>query len=232
MKLTTLLVFSSFFTASAFGVSPRTSVAKSPGAFKKPAFRKDSAATSPLFRDPTAVRGGAVPGWAAYNDQLDKNPLTAKACTSLVGWALGDFLAQIFISGGPFDMQRFITLSVFGFIYHGPSGHYFYNWLDSKIPGTEAKDVALKVAIDQICWCPIFMSVFFFYLGLVNGDSLSTIGSKIKNDLLSACQGSWKVWPIVHAVNFKFISTKHRLVFINSVQVAFNMFLSLIGTKK
>jgi protein Mpv17 len=75
------------------------------------------------------------------------------------------------------------------------------------------------------------MSVFFSYLGLCNGDSVGAIGSKIKNDLFAACQGSWKVWPIVHAVNFKFISTKHRLVFINGVQIAFNMFLSLIGTK-
>jgi protein Mpv17 len=128
-------------------------------------------------------------------------------------------------------MRRFITLSIFGFIYHGPSGHYFYNWLDSKIQGTQAQNVALKVAIDQLFWCPIFMSVFFTYLGLVNGDSFNTIGNKIKNDLLTACQGSWKVWPLVHAVNFKFISTKHRLVFINSVQIAFNMFLSLLGTK-
>jgi len=129
-------------------------------------------------------------------------------------------------------MKRFISLSAFGLLYHGPSGHYFYNWLDSKISGTDAKDVALKVGIDQIIWCPIFMTVFFTYLGLVNGDSMTTIGNKLKNDLLSACQGSWKVWPIVHAVNFKFISTKHRLVFINGVQIAFNMFLSLIGTKK
>ena len=129
-------------------------------------------------------------------------------------------------------MKRFITLSVFGFIYHGPSGHYFYNWLDSKITGTDAKAVFTKVAIDQILWCPIFMTVFFTYLGLVNGDSLATIGNKIKSDLLTACQGSWKVWPLVHAVNFKFISTKHRLVFINGVQIAFNMFLSIIGSKK
>jgi protein Mpv17 len=129
-------------------------------------------------------------------------------------------------------MKRFITLSAFGFLYHGPSGHYFYNWLDHQIEGKEAKHVALKVAIDQLFWCPIFMTVFFTYLGLVNGDSFPTIGRKIKSDLLAACQGSWKVWPIVHAVNFKFISTKHRLVFINAVQVAFNMFLSLIGTKK
>jgi protein Mpv17 len=104
--------------------------------------------------------------------------------------------------------------------------------LDDKIKGTRAQDVAMKVGIDQIFWCPIFMTVFFTYLGLVNGDSFAVIGEKVKTDLLSACQGSWKVWPIVHAVNFKFVSNKHRLVFINTVQVAFNMFLSLIGSRK
>lgn len=75
------------------------------------------------------------------------------------------------------------------------------------------------------------MTVFFTYLGIVNGDSFATIGNKIKNDLFAAVQGSWRVWPVVHAVNFKFISNKHRLVFINSVQIAFNMFLSIIGSK-
>lgn len=95
MKLTTFLVASSFLAVSAFGVSPAQTVPKSPAAFKKPAFRKDTAVDSPLFRNPERIRGGAVPGWAAYNDALDKHPLTAKAFTSLVGWALGDFLAQV-----------------------------------------------------------------------------------------------------------------------------------------
>merc|ERR1719199_2079822 len=122
MKLTAILVAPLLVATSAFGVQqPASSVS-----VHKPAFRK--AEKSALFRDPTVTRGGAVPGWAAYNEQLDKNPLTAKACTSLVGWALGDLLAQIFIAGGPFDMKRFISLSAFGFLYHGPSGHYFYNW--------------------------------------------------------------------------------------------------------
>uniref|UniRef100_A0A7S3L6N3 Peroxisomal membrane protein MPV17 n=1 Tax=Amphora coffeiformis TaxID=265554 RepID=A0A7S3L6N3_9STRA len=231
MKLAATLFLSFSFAVSAFGVSSDPAFAKKAAVVKPSAFHKDKAIGSPLFRDPALVRGGAVPGWAAYNQALDEKPLLTKAMTSLVGWALGDLLAQIFISGGPFNMQRFLSLSFFGFIYHGPSGHYFYNWLDSKITGKESKDVALKVAIDQICWCPIFMTVFFTYLGLVNGDSFSTIGNKIKTDLLSACQGSWKVWPIVHAVNFKFISNKHRLLFLNAVQIAFNMFLSLIGSK-
>jgi protein Mpv17 len=76
------------------------------------------------------------------------------------------------------------------------------------------------------------MTVFFTYLGLCNGDSFSTIGTKIKTDLLAACQGSWKVWPVVHAVNFKFVSNKYRILFLNTVQIAFNMFLSIIGAGK
>jgi hypothetical protein len=94
MKLTSILIVTSFLTTSAFGVTPTPGVTKVNSAVK-PAFRKDSAAASPLFRDQALVRGGAVPGWAAYNEALDKSPLTAKACTSLVGWALGDLLAQV-----------------------------------------------------------------------------------------------------------------------------------------
>lgn len=97
MKLTTILVASSLLAASAFGVTPsRSGIKKTTGsaAITSP-LRKDSAAVSTLFRDPTVTRGGAVPGWAWYNDELDKHPLTAKACTSLVGWGLGDVLAQV-----------------------------------------------------------------------------------------------------------------------------------------
>lgn len=183
---------------------------------------------------PVKTRGGALgalPGWAAYNDALDKKPLITKSMTSLVGWALGDLIAQKFIGKAAFDLSRFLRLSAFGALYHGPSGHYFYNWLDRKIDGKGPKVVATKVLIDQVFWCPIFMSVFFTYLGLVSGDSLSVIGSKINADLLNACKGSWKVWPLVHAINFRFIPTKLRLFYINVVQIFFNVFLSLIGSK-
>lgn len=94
MKLLTLLSLLS--VATAFGVAPRPvrPVAKfdqKPAAFRTEPIAQKSA----LIHDAALVRGGAIPGWAAYNEALDKYPLTAKACTSLVGWALGDFLAQV-----------------------------------------------------------------------------------------------------------------------------------------
>ena len=99
-----------------------------------------------------------------------------------------------------------LPFSFFGFIYHDPSGHYFYNWLDD-MPYPSSLRLPPK-AIDQLFWCPIYMSVLFTCFGLVYGDSFATIGSMIKNNLLSTRQSSWKVWPIVHLINFKFISIK------------------------
>ena len=98
MKLTTIIVAASCLTAQAFGVTPRTSATKNvvtKDVVGNSLQKQAPSTVSPLFRDAALTRGGAVPGWAAYNEALDKNPLTAKACTSLVGWFLGDLLAHL-----------------------------------------------------------------------------------------------------------------------------------------
>lgn len=48
------------------------------------------------------------------------------------------------------DMTRLMKLASFGALVHGSTGHFFYNFLDSKIPGTAALTVAKKVFIDQV----------------------------------------------------------------------------------
>jgi len=153
MKVLSLVTACSALSASAFAVPQKNAAFRSPTAVnmalpngEHPILTKRASSKSPLFRDPVKTRGGAVPGWAAYNQALDDKPLFTKAMTSLVGWFLGDLLAQVFLgSGGPLDWKRLGTLSLFGFAYHGPSGHYFYNFLDSKIEGTGAKQVFSKV---------------------------------------------------------------------------------------
>ena len=102
MKLFSTIIVSSCLAAQAFGVKP---VVSNKGLVKpalvnthnkSPLRQKNAADVSPLFRDPTITRGGAtIPGLQAYSDALDKNPITMKALTSLVGWFLGDLLAQV-----------------------------------------------------------------------------------------------------------------------------------------
>lgn len=100
MKLFSTVVVSSCLAVQAFGVTPVVSQTKGLGkpalvTNKSPLRQKNVAELSPLFRDPTVTRGGAIPGLQAYSDALDKNPITMKALTSLVGWFLGDLLAQV-----------------------------------------------------------------------------------------------------------------------------------------
>uniref|UniRef100_A0A7S2XWX9 Peroxisomal membrane protein MPV17 n=1 Tax=Fibrocapsa japonica TaxID=94617 RepID=A0A7S2XWX9_9STRA len=169
--------------------------------------------------------------WAAYNAALESSPITTKALTSLVGFSLGDILAQKFLSAGePFDFLRMARLASFGLLFHGPVGHYFYGFLDTKIPGTALSVVASKVAIDQIIWNPIFGTFFLGYMGFAEGKNAGEVGQKIKNDLVKAVTGSWTVWPIAHAINFRFIPTSQRLLYINSIQVFYNCFLSFLAS--
>ena len=48
------------------------------------------------------------------------------------------------------DLTRLMKLASFGALVHGSTGHFFYNFLDSKMPGTTALTVVKKVFIDQV----------------------------------------------------------------------------------
>lgn len=171
--------------------------------------------------------------WAAYNKVLDKNPITTKACTSLIGFLLGDFIAQKFLGDkdAELDKGRLLRMASFGFLFHGPTGHYFYSALDRMIVGTTLVKVASKVAIDQILWAPVFTAMFFAYLGFAEKKSVHQVKEKIQNDTWTGVKTSWKFWPIAHAINFAFVPTSQRLLYINTLQVGYNVILSMLGNK-
>ncbi|CAN0061503.1 unnamed protein product [Ascophyllum nodosum] len=188
--------------------------------------------------DPLAMLGvlaslkeGVGGAWDAYNNQLSATPVLVKACTSLVGFSIGDFLAQKGTSKDKFSYERLARMAAFGFLFHGTISHFFYNALDNTLPGTAAVTVIQKVIIDQLMWAPIFTLIFFTWIGVTSGASPNEIATKIKNDLVSGVVGSWTVWPLAHTINFKYVPTEQRLLYINSIQIFYNVFLSIIGSK-
>ena len=175
--------------------------------------------------------GGGLGGlWEGYNNMLDQKPIQAKALTSFTGFVLGDLLAQLYIEKGEFDVRRLVRMGSFGLLLHGTTGHYFYNWLDSKIPGAAPLNVAAKVAIDQTCWAPIFMVMFFTYMKSFDGN-FDEILPAIQGDIFTAVSASWKTWIPAHTINFAFVPSKYRLFYINAIQIGFNCFLSILGSK-
>ena len=65
-----------------------------------------------------------------------------------------------------------------------------------------------------------------------NHKRLEDYTNKIKSDLKTAVMGSWAVWVPAHTINFAFIPPSQRLLYINSIQIGYNVFLSFLGNKK
>ena len=171
-------------------------------------------------------KGGAV--LDSYQKALDDKPIFTKACTSGVGFAVSDVLTQLFIEKMDFDLKRLIKMASFGFLLHGTTGHFFYKFLDGKLTGTAPLTVAAKVAIDQTCWAPVFMVMFFSYMMVFEGTP-DLIEAKIRQDVFTAVKGSWMTWIPAHTINFAFVPSDMRLLYINTIQIFFNMFMSVIG---
>lgn len=170
--------------------------------------------------------------WGAYSVSLTARPFFTKALSSMVGFLLGDLLAQVMIVRRPFDLVRFVRMGAFGALIHAPSGHVFYGLLERRFPGVDARAIATKLAVDQLVWTPVFGSLLLAFAGITAGHSPSRIFRVIKTSLVKIVAVSWAIWPLAHTVNFRVITPKHRLLYINTVQVVYNIFLSLFANAK
>ena len=93
--------------------------------------------------------------------------------------------------------------------------------------------VATKVFADQIFWAPCLISMLFaFDLAFDASETKPSLTKKIENDLFSALKVNWSFWPLFHFFSFKFVSTEDRILYINCVQVLFNVFLVYTSSKR
>ena len=80
-------------------------------------------------------------------------------------------------------------------------------------------------------WNPIFGIMFFGYIGALEARGIQYVIDKTKNDLLTSVTGSWTVWPLAHTINFRFVPSSQRVLYINSIQIGYNCFLSIISNR-
>ena len=158
-----------------------------------------------------------------YGLSLNLKPLSTKSISSMIGFIIGDFIAQLISRKVKYDLIRSLRIGAFGALIHGPCGHVFFSLLEKNLPGANVGIVTLKVIIDQLVWSPLFAALLISFVGITSGSAPFQIYKMITISLKPLILTSWAIWPLAHYFNFRIIPTKYRLVYTNIVQLIYNV---------
>lgn len=186
---------------------------------------------------------------------VDTHPLITKSLTSGVIVPLGDFAAQSIesykkrkaavASGtktteeiealGAIDWKRVLRFCVFGATLQGPWNHYYFQAFDYFVPPPSnpfSMTNLYKVIFDQGIQAPIFTVVIFSYLDFLEGKNIPETIAQIKRDFYTCITTNWWVWVPATAVNYAFIPSDLRVLYVNIVFLGWCVFLSLLVNRK
>eukprot|EP00741_Cyanophora_paradoxa_P007452 tig00000128_g7207.t1 len=181
------------------------------------------------------IAGSLPPAFAEYYAKYIKSindfPLETKIATSAVGCLLGNLISQLpkLSSFSPLETIRFV---LFGALLHGPICHYWYGFIETVLyphAPSSPEAIIVKTAFDQIVFAPVFTSLFFIFMEFAKlspGNSLKAVRSNLGGAMLM----NWTIWPVAHLVSFRYIPFAARALFLNAVQVLFNVLLSSLAS--
>lgn len=75
------------------------------------------------------------------------------------------------------------------------------------------------MAIDQLIFTPIGIVLFYSVFKTLEGRPWS-IQSTIREKFFPTLFAGYAVWPIAHIINFRFIPTQQRVLYINVITVS------------
>ncbi len=174
--------------------------------------------------------------WSSYESSLNNQPIFTKTTINVVIYLLGDWLSQtLFIKKNllDFDAWRTMKNGFIGMIF-GPIVHEYYEFSDYILPvDLNAYNRFKKIFMDQTIYIFTKCSIYIILVNLLGGESweysVEQSRGKIKNIMFTA----WKFWPLVHCVTYTAIPARHRILWVNCVDLFWNAILaSLAGNKK
>mmetsp|Transcript_10789 Transcript_10789/g.19946 ORF Transcript_10789/g.19946 Transcript_10789/m.19946 type:complete len:523 (+) Transcript_10789:408-1976(+) len=170
--------------------------------------------------------------WASYENSLSEKPVATKTIINIVIYLLGDWLSQTLFTGKnvlDFDAGRTLKNGFVGMCF-GPAVHEYYEFSDWIFPvegvTMGVTNRAFKILMDQTVYLSVKCSIYILAIGILNGDGVGNSSENVKNRIKPIMFAAWKFWPLVHCVTYGLIPARHRILWVNSVDLVWNAILA------
>lgn len=158
-------------------------------------------------------------------------PVAQAALTSGTLMACGDLLSQSIRrhnreKEGRINYRQTANFAIVGLTLHGPYFYAAFSWLDRAFPSRTISQAAIKTLIGQVSVFPVYVAVFFTYIGLLEGKSFSQCAEKTYQLLPGTFLNGSIYWPIVNMFNFLYVPSAGRVAYVNAAGLIWNAYLS------
>jgi len=171
--------------------------------------------------------------WNAYEEALAREPLFVKSVLTGATYFIGDWIAQSVENKGKnrdpllIDRWRLLRNTVLGFVLLGPIAHYYYDWNASwPFPWF------FKLFIDQTSYVPFHNTIYFMSLELLAGKRIGEAWKDYKGKFWDFLFAGWRLWPWVNILTYTIIPIRHRLLWVDSLEIVYAAILSLLANEK
>mmetsp|Transcript_25286 Transcript_25286/g.36677 ORF Transcript_25286/g.36677 Transcript_25286/m.36677 type:complete len:478 (+) Transcript_25286:173-1606(+) len=169
-----------------------------------------------------------IDNWASYESSLSAQPIATKTIINVVIYLLGDWLSQTLFQGKDildFDASRTLRNGFIGLCF-GPLVHMYYEFSDSILPVEVGYNKFYKIFMDQTIYLSVKCSIYIMAIGLLNGEAVEDTANNVKERIVPIMFTAWKFWPLVHCITYSVIPARHRILWVNSVDLVWNAILA------
>lgn len=157
---------------------------------------------------------------------LNEHPhLSSMTTSGILTGLVPDILAQRY-EGGRIDLKRTFKMTLLGSLSNGLILGYFYNWVNDFVPGKGFWSTEAKIAIDQLCYAPVFIPAYLSAKHLLEGKSWTGFGHKLRSDWNYIIPRLWTFWWAFGAQAVYFAPLDLRVYIANVLSVLWYSILS------
>lgn len=185
-----------------------------------------------LFTNKLAIERARLFSQKAFSS---KYLLYTNVLISVTLSSVGDTMQQKYemITGelDTFDSQRTAHMALSGSTV-GVVCHYWYRFIDRRLPGRTINIVMKKVFWDQLVCSPVVIATFFLTLGLLERSNKDEIVNEIKSKAWKLYAAEWVIWPPAQIINFLWLPNRYRVLYDNTISLGYDVYTSKVKHSK